>query len=72
MASGIRDTLAACGSREQKADGDDVDKDVAIRHLCNWSHGYTRRSLAKVWADNSGESVDVLAEEVWNFLCSIE
>jgi succinate dehydrogenase/fumarate reductase flavoprotein subunit/uncharacterized protein with FMN-binding domain len=58
MASGIRDTLAACGSREQKADGDDVDKDVAIRHLCNWSHGYTRRSLAKLWADNSGETID--------------
>ncbi|MER2150285.1 MAG: FAD-binding protein [Candidatus Limivicinus sp.] len=58
MASGIRDTLAACGSREQKEDGDDVDKNVAINHLCNWSHGYTRRSLAKLWADNSGEAID--------------
>ena len=58
MASGIRDTLAACGSREQLEDGDDVDKNVAINHLCNWSHGYTRRSLAKLWADNSGEAID--------------
>lgn len=58
MASGIRDTLAACGSREQKEDGDDVDKTTAINHLCNWSQGYTRRSLAKLWADNSGETVD--------------
>ena len=58
MASGIRDTLAACGSREQQEDGDDVDKNVAINHLCNWSQGYTRRSLAKVWADNSGEAID--------------
>ena len=64
MASGIRDTLAACGSREQKADGDDVDKDVAIRHLCNWSQGYTRRSLARLWADNSGETIDWFADRL--------
>lgn len=58
MASGIRDTLAACGSKQQLADGDDVDKNVAINHLCNWSQGYTRRSLAKLWADRSGETMD--------------
>ncbi len=58
MASGIRDTLAACGSREQLEDGDDVDKITAVNHLCNWSQGYTRRSLAKLWADNSGETID--------------
>ena len=28
MASGIRDTLAACGSKQQIADGDDVDKET--------------------------------------------
>ncbi|MCR5088304.1 MAG: FAD-binding protein, partial [Oscillospiraceae bacterium] len=61
MASGIRDTLAACNSTEQQADGDDVEKNVAINHLCNWSQGYTRRSLAKLWADNSGETVDWFA-----------
>ena len=58
MASGIRDTLAACGSKQQIADGDDVDKNVAVNHLCNWSQGYTRRSLAKLWADRSGETMD--------------
>ncbi|MBR4550630.1 MAG: FAD-dependent oxidoreductase [Oscillospiraceae bacterium] len=58
MASGIRDTLAACGSKQQLADGDDVDKERAINHLCNWSQGYTRRSLARLWADNSGETMD--------------
>ena len=58
MASGIRDTLAACGSREQQADGEDVDKQVAARYLCDWSHGYTRYSLAKLWADKSGETID--------------
>ena len=66
MASGIRDTLAACGSKQQKEDGDDVRKKDAVRYLCNWSQGYTRRSLAQVWADRSGETIDwftdVLAE----------
>ncbi|MCF0253498.1 MAG: FAD-dependent oxidoreductase, partial [Duodenibacillus sp.] len=60
-ASGIRDTLAGCGSKQQQEDGDDVDKNAAINHLCNWSHGYTRRSLAKVWADRSGETMDWFA-----------
>ena len=64
MASGIRDTLAACGSREQLEDGDDVDKNTAINHLCNWSQGYTRRSLAKLWADNSGETIDWFADRL--------
>lgn len=58
MASGIRDTLAACGSRQQQEDGDDVDKKDAVRYLCNWSQGYTRRSLAQLWADRSGETID--------------
>ena len=64
MASGIRDTLAACGSKQQMEDGDDVDKNTAINHLCNWSQGYTRRSLAKVWADNSGEAIDWFADRL--------
>ena len=34
MASGIRDTLAGCGSKQQIADGDDVDKKDAVRYLC--------------------------------------
>lgn len=57
-ASGIRDTLAACHSTQQKEDGYDVESDTAIRHLCNWSQGYTRPSLARVWAENSGEMAD--------------
>lgn len=58
MASGIRDTFAACGSREQLADGEDVDKTTAVNYLCSWSQGYTKRSLARLWADNSGEAID--------------
>ena len=76
MASGIRDTLAACGSKQQLADGDDVSKKDAVRYLCNWSQGYTRHSLAKVWADRSGETMDwftdVLAESNIGFMHEID
>lgn len=76
MASGIRDTLAACGSKQQKEDGDDVSKKDAVRYLCNWSQGYTRRSLAQVWADKSGETMDwftdVLAESGIDFRHEID
>lgn len=76
MASGIRDTLAACGSRQQQEDGDDVRKKDAVRYLCNWSQGYTRRSLAQVWADRSGETMDwyteVLAESGLDFRHEID
>ena len=76
MASGIRDTLAACGSKQQQEDGDDVSKKDAVRYLCNWSQGYTRRSLAKVWADRSGETIDwftdVLAESGIDFRHEID
>ena len=76
MASGIRDTLAACGSKQQQEDGDDVNKKDAVRYLCNWSQGYTRRSLAQVWADRSGETIDwftdVLAESGIDFRHEID
>ena len=76
MASGIRDTLAACGSKQQQEDGDDVSKKDAVRYLCNWSQGYTRRSLAQVWADKSGETMDwftdVLAESGIDFRHEID
>lgn len=76
MASGIRDTLAACGSSEQLADGVDVDKQVAARYICDWSQGYARYSLAKLWADRSGETIDwytnVLAESGISFRHEID
>lgn len=76
MSSGIRDTLAACGSKQQQEDGDDVAKKDAVRYLCDWSQGYTRRSLAQVWADRSGETIDwftdVLAESGVSFRHEID
>ena len=76
MASGIRDTLAACGASEQLVDGADVDKQVAARYICDWSQGYARYSLAKLWADRSGETIDwytnVLAESGISFRHEID
>ncbi len=47
-----------------------------MRYLCNWSQGYTRRSLAQVWADRSGETIDwftdVLAESGIDFRHEID
>ena len=76
MASGIRDTLAACGSSEQLVDGADVDTQVAAGYICDWSQGYARYSLAKLWADRSGETIDwytnVLAESGISFRHEID
>nr|MCR5007365.1 FAD-dependent oxidoreductase [Oribacterium sp.] len=57
-ASGIRDTMAACDSTEQKEDGHNVDKNEAIKYICDWSQGYAKRDIVKVWADRSGETMD--------------
>ncbi len=53
-----------------------MSKKDAVRYLCNWSQGYTRRSLAQVWADKSGETMDwftdVLAESGIDFRHEID
>ena len=56
--SGIRDTLAAIGSREQLEDGDNPDKFGVITEMYRQSNGYGDQRLYKVWADNSGEAID--------------
>ncbi len=56
--SGIRDTLAAIGSREQLEDGDNPDKFGVITEMYRQSNGYGDQRLYKLWADNSGEAID--------------
>ena len=58
MASGIRDTLAAVGSAQQKADGADVDPQECKRYIRDWSQGYARPQLVQAFVDNSGEMTD--------------
>ena len=56
--SGIRDTIAAIGSREQLEDGDNPDKFDVMTEMYRQSNGYGDQRLYRVWADNSGEAID--------------
>ena len=64
MASGMRDTLAALNSKQQIENDDNPDREEVIRYICDWSQGYTKRSLVEVWADNSGETMDWFTERL--------
>jgi uncharacterized protein with FMN-binding domain len=55
---GIRDTMAAIGSRQQLANGDNPDKFDVITMMYQHSNGYGDQRLYKIWAENSGEAVD--------------
>ena len=56
--AGIRDTLAAIGSREQIESGKNPDKWGVITEMYRQSNGYGDQKLYKVWADYSGEAID--------------
>ncbi len=56
--AGIRDTIAAIGSREQLASGKNPDKFDVITEMYRQSNGYGDQRLYKVWADHSGEAID--------------
>ena len=56
--SGIRDTLAAIGTKQQIANNDVPDKQKVIQLLQQQSNGYGSYDLHKLWADNSGEALD--------------
>lgn len=62
MASGIRDTLAAVGSRQQIENQDNPDAKEVMRYLIDWSQGYCDRRLAQTFVVNSGETMDWYAE----------
>lgn len=62
MASGIRDTLAAVGSKQQIANSDNPSASEVVRYLVDWSQGYCDRKLAQTFVANSGETMDWYAE----------
>lgn len=62
--SGIRDTLAAIGSRQQIEDGDNPDKFDVITEMYRQSNGYGDQRLYRVWADRSGETMDWYADRL--------
>ena len=56
--SGIRDTLAGLGSRQQIAHKDNPDKFDVFTEMYRQSNGYGDQRLYKVWAEHSGETMD--------------
>jgi len=62
--SGIRDTIAAIGSKQQIANNDNPDKFDVISMMYKHSQGYGDHRLYKVWAENSGEAIDWYAEQM--------
>jgi len=62
MASGIRDTLAAVGSKQQIENDDNPDAAEVVKYLVDWSQGYCDRKLARTFVENSGETMDWYAE----------
>lgn len=74
--SGIRDTLAAIGSKQQIANNDNPDKFKVIQMLQQQSNGYGSMELYNLWADNSGEAIDwytdILAKNGIQFLHEVD
>lgn len=62
--SGVRDTLAAIGSKQQIESGHNPDKFKVINELYRQSNGYGSQKLYKVWAENSGEAIDWYTERL--------
>lgn len=56
--SGIRDTLAAIGSRQQLENNVNPNKFDVMTEMYRQSNGYGDQRLYKVWADYSGETMD--------------
>ena len=56
--SGIRDTLAALGSKQQIENNDNPDKFDVFTEMYRQSNGYADQRLFKVWAEHSGEAID--------------
>ena len=60
--SGIRDTLAAIGSKQQIENNDNPDKFDVFTEMYRQSNGYGDQRLFKVWAEHSGEAIDWYTE----------
>ncbi|MBQ1490864.1 MAG: FAD-binding protein, partial [Blautia sp.] len=58
MASGIRDTFAAVGSKQQIEDGENPDPKAVLRYLRDWSQGYASEALIRKFLELSGETMD--------------
>lgn len=62
--SGIRDTIAAIGSKQQLEANADPDKFDVFTEMYRQSNGYGDQRLFHVWADHSGETIDWYTERL--------
>ena len=62
--SGIRDTIAAIGSKQQLESGANPDKFDVFTEMYRQSNGYADQRLFHVWADHSGETIDWYTERL--------
>lgn len=58
ISNGIRDTMAAIGSSQQLADGENPNKFDVINEMVRQANGYGDDRLYRLWADLSGETMD--------------
>lgn len=58
VGDGIRDTLAALGSKQQIANNDNPNRFDVINEKVRQANGYGDDRLYAVWADHSGETID--------------
>ena len=62
VGTGIRADLGAIDSRYQKADGTKIDKFEYIAMATTYAAGHLKQELVKLWADESGETIDWLGD----------
>jgi succinate dehydrogenase/fumarate reductase flavoprotein subunit len=64
IGNGVRDTLAALNSKQQREQGYTPDAFAVINEMTRHSSGYGDERLYKVWAEHSGEAIDWYTERV--------
>ncbi len=64
VGTGIRADLGAIDSRYQKADGTKIDKFEYIAMATTYAAGHLKQELVKLWADESGETIDWLGDRL--------
>ena len=62
--TGIREDLGAIDSRYQKAEGTKIDKFDFIAMATRYAGGHVKQELIKLWADQSGETVNWLGDRL--------
>lgn len=60
----LRSWLGVVGSKAQNAAGVKIDRNEIVQHLARYGSNYVDQKLIQVWADESGEAIDWLAEKL--------